>query len=519
LNHLDSEIMLIESLQKGELTALPELMQLYQKPANVWAMQIVHDHYLAEDVVQEAFFQMQRRITSLEDPSRFRAWFRQMVRRLAINQIRGAHNRVTLQEEISEVVQSNGEWNAKETNPLEEVLQQQNIKDHLALILSIPSKQARSVMQAFAVENCDPDELSLRFQTPKSNIYNILSRSRVKAIEERFRYETTHYLAERRRLGLHKNKTLDPPSFSSPYSLMSVAIKEVLAYANSDKWSLTDLMAISGDAFRLNVTKSCHWRGISTFDWSYAAFQTMEHLGWQVSCFGRPGRATLTPEQQIEVLRIVHESIDAGLPVIIWNLTINQFGLIYGYDDEAQTIAYRGFRQHTQHYAYNELGRNNEEPALFVAALKKQVAPPVSDTAIISSIIGHLKGKEPPLPGFAFGLNGYQLWIESAENGSLDLLGHAYQVAILAEARHHAVQFLQTLTERSRPNEKRAHLAQSVQCMKRVTESIRLLYPAFPFGYGGSHGGQLGSIKKGLKSALDDETACIFYLEKALVLK
>jgi RNA polymerase sigma factor (sigma-70 family) len=516
LTRSDTEVILIEGLQQGDLTALPEIMQLYQKQALSWAMQIVHDSYLAEDVVQEAFYQMQQKITSLKESGKFRPWFRQMVRRLAINQIRGAHNKETLHEEISEVDPADAEWGHKAAGPLEEVLQQQNIKQLLAHTLSIPSEQARSVLQAFAMENYEPDELSLRFQTPKSNIYNILSRSRVKAADERFRYEMNHYLAERRQQGLHKNATLEPPAFSSPYSLMTVALKEVLAYAHSDGWSITDLMAISGDAFRLNVTKNCHWRGISTFDWSYAFFQTMEHLGWQGKCFGRPGRSTLTPEQQVQVLHIVHDSIDAGLPAIIWNLTINQFGLIYGYDDEAQTIAYRGFRQNTQHYAYNQLGRNNEEPALFVAALKKQAAPPISDTAIISTIISHIKGNEPPLQGFAFGLNGYQMWVESVEKGSLDLLGHAYQVAILAEARQHAVQYLQLLTERSRSNEKRASLALSVQCMNRVVQSIRSLYPSFPFGYGGSYGGQLGRIIKGLKSAVENEADCIFYLEKAL---
>jgi RNA polymerase sigma factor (sigma-70 family) len=514
LSHLDTEVILIERLQKGDLAALPELIQRYQKSAQLWAIQIIRDSHLAEDVVQEAFYQMNHKIMDLKDVSRFQPWFRQIVRRLAINQIRGSHNQISLHEEISEAVH-NQEGNS---NPLQEVIDQHTIQEHLTHTLSISSEKARSVMQDFAMQSYNIDELSLRYQTTKSNIYNILSRTRIKASDERFLYETKHYLAERRKKGANKKKTLEPPSFSSPYSLMSVAVKEVLAYANSSEWTLTELMAISGDAFRLNVAKGCHWRGISTFDWSYAAFQMMENLGWQASCFGRPGRSTLTPEQQVQVLHIIHESVDAGLPVVIWNLTINQFGLVYGYDDETQSITYQGFRQKTEHYAYHQLGRNNEEPALFVAALKKEVSSPASDRSIISSIINHLKGNEPALSGFAFGLNGYQLWIDSAENSSLDLLGHAYQVAILAEARQHAVQYLQILTERSRSNEIQTHLTQSVLSMKRVTESIRLLYPSFPFGYGGSHGGQLGGIVKGLKAARENELACIFYLEKALSL-
>jgi RNA polymerase sigma factor (sigma-70 family) len=240
LTHLDSEIILIESLQKGELTTLPKLMQLYQKPALQWARQIVRDSYLAEDVVQEAFAQLQRKIPSLKDPSRFRPWFRQMVRRLALNQIRGLHNRMINQEDITQVQQNVEAVHGTISNdPLEELLHQHNIKELLDHSMSISSEQARSVMYAHAIKEYKPDELAALFQTSKGNIYNIISRSRVKANEERFRYETANYLMERRRLGLKKHKMLEPPSFSSPYSLMSIAIKEVLRYAGSQERSLT----------------------------------------------------------------------------------------------------------------------------------------------------------------------------------------------------------------------------------------------------------------------------------------
>jgi hypothetical protein len=42
-------------------------------------------------------------------------------------------------------------------------------------------------------------------------------------------------------------------------------------------------MGISGDAFRLNMAKSCRWQGIPTFDWSFTAYRALERLG--LSCF------------------------------------------------------------------------------------------------------------------------------------------------------------------------------------------------------------------------------------------
>jgi hypothetical protein len=168
-------------------------------------------------------------------------------------------------------------------------------------------------------------------------------------------------------------------------------------------WTLTDLMGISGDAFRLNVATGCNWQGISTFDWSYSAYRTLERLGLSGTCFGRPGRKTISPEQQVDVLSAIQETVDRGLPAILWNLEINKFGFVYGYNDEERTIIYRGYEQQVRTFRYEQLGRTGQEPPLFVMAIRQRVASPVSEHEILSSIVDHAKGKEPPIAGFEFG--------------------------------------------------------------------------------------------------------------------
>jgi hypothetical protein len=144
------------------------------------------------------------------------------------------------------------------------------------------------------------------------------------------------------------------------------------------------------------------------------------------------------------------------------------------------------------------------------------VAPPQSGDAVIRSIIDHARGKEPPLDGFTFGLDGYRLWLEAVEGGSLDLHGHAYQVAILAEARQQAVSYLHELSVKISNADHKRQLDDAVECYNRVSNSFNRIYPRFPFGYGGSNAGQLHMIRDGLREAWEAETEGITILEKMI---
>ncbi|WP_199616249.1 RNA polymerase sigma factor [Paenibacillus alkalitolerans] len=505
---------LLESIKQGDREAFATLMNKYEAIALNWAREVVRDHHLAEDAVQEAFIRLQNKIHSLHDPASFRPWFRQTVRRTAINMIRGTGSRLDLQAELPEYAVSLDSFAA---DPLQEVLHKEMKEQSSAEIFPLLPAKARSVMQALADEDSSPEEIAERLQLAKSNVYNIISRSRAKANDERFRMEMDAYLAGRRRAALPKRMKLSTPGFTRPYSLLSVCVYEALRFAGEHDWTLTDITGISGDAFRLNIAEGCHWRGISTFDWSYAMYQTVERLGWRAACFGRPGRTAVSHEQQVELLRIIHNSIDRGLPAIVWNLSINEFSLIYGYDDESRTIFCRSFRHAEAPFEYEQLGRNCEQPGIFVAALEKRVNAPASDKSVIHGIVRHVRGEEPLVPRFAFGLNGYRLWMESARSGHLDMLGHAYQVAILSESRHHAVQYLERLAVWARSKHVRSSLADAAVCYRHAEDALRLLYPSFPFGYGDGTTGSFERIAAGLQEAFEAEKEAAVRLEEAMV--
>lgn len=511
-------------VKQGDATAYELLVTRYRSAALSWAREIVRDVYLAEDIAQEAFLRMRDKLGSLQDDAKFTAWFRLMVRRTAMNAIRGKSGNEApidlLGSDASDTVEvgvgAGGGEGGDEPNEMAEWEEQADRDELVERVLQRLSGQAREVLSASAFEDATPEELAARFGMNKSNIYNILSRARVKTNDERFSSEVARYLKDRRSRRETIAKKLAEPTYSSPYAFLSMMIGEALRYiGNKAEWSTTDLMGISGDAFRLNTAAGCNWQGISTFDWSYTGYQTMERLGIEGTCFGRPQRRSITPEQQVHILAVIQGAIDRGVPAIIRNMNINEFGYVYGYDDEAGEIKYYGANRLKCSFRYDKLGRTGEEPPLFVLGIRGQQSQPMPGRPALQAIVNHARGKEPPLEGFAYGLKGYELWLEAAERGGLDLHGHAYQVAILAEARQRAASYLQELAVRSGGVRERG-LAAAAACYGRVSEEFRRLYPSFPFGYGGSHGNRMEQIRSGLRAACEAETEGIAIIEDVL---
>lgn len=514
--HSDAE--LIVAVRQGDNHALNDLLLRYRAQAVRWATAVVRDPHLAEDIAQEALMQAAAKLDQLQEPARFAGWLRQMVRRFALNRIKRGRREIAMAEpsdESSDGCRFSADISTDTGDPQELVARQESVQELLSGALSVLSDRAGAIMRDFAAE-AETEELMERYALTRGNLYNIISRSRAKAGDERFYDALQAYLKERRLSKQPHSALLCMPEWSRPYSMFGIALHEALRYAPEAYDSVTETMGISGEAFRLSVTNGCHWRGISTFDWSYTAQQAIERIGREALYFARKRNDPITPERHIHLLRLVHDSIDRGIPVVVWNLVINEFGLLYGYNDQQQLLHYRGFRQRAETFAYMQLGRGNEEPALFALAVGKRVVPQATDGAVINAIVKYAKGEEPPVSGFSFGLEGYRLWRKAAEDQTLDPLGHAYQVAILCEAREQAVTYLQLLTERAKTASRRKGLTAAVDCYATALQSLQRLYPSFPYGYGlgGGGGGPNGHLAQGITAACEAEREAIAILQQ-----
>ncbi len=68
------EIFLVLRAQAGDRDAFDELLKLIQEPIFRYISRLTEEHALAEDVLQEVFILVYRKLRWLENPKLFRAW-------------------------------------------------------------------------------------------------------------------------------------------------------------------------------------------------------------------------------------------------------------------------------------------------------------------------------------------------------------------------------------------------------------------------------------------------------------
>ncbi len=85
---------------RGERDGFESLVSRHTRLAGAVAYGVLGDRHLAEDAVQEAFLKAFRSLDTLRDAGRFRSWFAEIVRRVALDlrRSRGAKSRPVSQD-------------------------------------------------------------------------------------------------------------------------------------------------------------------------------------------------------------------------------------------------------------------------------------------------------------------------------------------------------------------------------------------------------------------------------------
>ncbi len=87
------EAWLVLRAQSGDREALEELLKFVQEPLFRYVQSLVRERPLAEDILQEVFIRIYRKLVWLREPELFRAWAYQIATREAFRHLRRERRR------------------------------------------------------------------------------------------------------------------------------------------------------------------------------------------------------------------------------------------------------------------------------------------------------------------------------------------------------------------------------------------------------------------------------------------
>lgn len=151
--------------RSGDPTAFTELVRAHQRTVYSLALRMLADPPRAEDVAQEVFIRLHRKLALVQSDQHLLFWLRQVTTRLAIDRLRREPRYVPLPaDEDLDIVATSAE-----SDPL---LQRQL----RALVAQLPAA-ARAVVVLRYQEDLDPADIAQVLQMPVNTVKSHLKRS------------------------------------------------------------------------------------------------------------------------------------------------------------------------------------------------------------------------------------------------------------------------------------------------------------------------------------------------------
>jgi RNA polymerase sigma factor (sigma-70 family) len=229
---------LVERARSGDEEAFGELVRRHRAKALGLAGTLTKDAFMAEDIVQEALIRAFMHLGTLTDASRFIPWLHRIVRNQAYMKLRrgGPYNKerpfvsFMSQSGLPADAGKSGhtvDWSDIDSilfhltdqamnepsngqNPEHAVIRQETLQS-IHMLIRCLNKRERDIFEARFFGELPPAEIAELFDTTTANVYNMLSRSRVKLQKERIRLSISLYVEQRALLGLPRRKILAPP--------------------------------------------------------------------------------------------------------------------------------------------------------------------------------------------------------------------------------------------------------------------------------------------------------------------
>ena len=129
----------------------------------------------------------------------------------------------------------------------------------------------------------------------------------------------------------------------------------------------TWLNGTSAFAFRTFVHEALCPSAMSVFDWTSLLPEAVEQAGFECRYVSRLWHEEAqTAERQAEAHDAIRDAINRGVPALVWDIGVPEWGVITGYDDDSQTYDTLACTGQVGKLAYEQLGQR-EIPILSVA--------------------------------------------------------------------------------------------------------------------------------------------------------
>jgi RNA polymerase sigma-70 factor, ECF subfamily len=159
--------------RSGDAAAFASLVRQHQRLVYSLALRMLADRYRAEDLAQEAFLQMHRKLALIESDAHLRFWLRKVTTNLAIDRLR--------QEHRHEALPLDDEPEIPYETPESDPLLQRRLRDSVAQL----SPAARAVVVLRFQEDLDPTEIAETLDMSLNTVKSHLRRS-LETLREKF---------------------------------------------------------------------------------------------------------------------------------------------------------------------------------------------------------------------------------------------------------------------------------------------------------------------------------------------
>ena len=179
----ESDAQLIQRILSGDEAAFNVLVQRHQKSVHALAWRKIGDFHDAEEITQDTFFQVYKRLPTLKDPYKFAGWLYVIANRLCIDRMRQKNLTIQSLEDtpMEEVEKSSYTHHVSEQQQTEITERRRAIVK--TLLEKLPESE-RTVMTLFYLGEMTVKEISKFLGVSASAVHNRLYRARKRLQKE-----------------------------------------------------------------------------------------------------------------------------------------------------------------------------------------------------------------------------------------------------------------------------------------------------------------------------------------------